>query len=82
RSARLLAALDSLSETDPQGPGMLAGHTGHPGLGVLWISAAVTSAGPTTCPGVPALLIGMSDRSLSLRQRMVLAGVRLQTDPG
>ncbi|WP_045304456.1 CHAD domain-containing protein [Saccharothrix sp. ST-888] len=30
RSARLLAALDSLSETDPGGPGMLAGHTGAP----------------------------------------------------
>jgi len=30
RSARLLAALDSLSETDPDGPGMLAGHTGAP----------------------------------------------------
>ncbi|MGK4582395.1 CHAD domain-containing protein [Kitasatospora sp. HPMI-4] len=30
RSARLLAALDSLSETDPLGPGMLAGHAGAP----------------------------------------------------
>ncbi|MDH6579563.1 CHAD domain-containing protein [Kitasatospora sp. MAP5-34] len=30
RSVRLLAALDSLSETDPAGPGMLAGHTGAP----------------------------------------------------
>ncbi|GAA0685390.1 CHAD domain-containing protein [Kitasatospora atroaurantiaca] len=30
RSARLLAALDSLSETDPDGPGMLAGHSGAP----------------------------------------------------
>ncbi|MGE7438580.1 hypothetical protein, partial [Kitasatospora sp. NPDC001175] len=59
-----------------------AQHQGELVMGVLWISAAVTSAGPTTCPGVPALLIGMSDRSLSLRQRMVLAGVRLQTDPG
>ncbi|MGW4649201.1 CHAD domain-containing protein [Kitasatospora sp. NPDC004289] len=30
RSARLLAALDSLSETDPRRPGMLAGHQGAP----------------------------------------------------
>ncbi|MER5865676.1 CHAD domain-containing protein [Kitasatospora sp. NPDC002040] len=30
RSARLLAALDSLSETDPRRPGMLAGHAGAP----------------------------------------------------
>lgn len=30
RSARLLAALDSLSETDPGRPGMLAGHAGAP----------------------------------------------------
>ncbi|GAA1169309.1 hypothetical protein F4556_003136 [Kitasatospora gansuensis] len=30
RSARLLAALDSLSETDPARPGMLAGHAGAP----------------------------------------------------
>lgn len=30
RAARLLAALDSLSETDPGGPGMLAGHAGAP----------------------------------------------------
>ncbi|GAA2140670.1 CHAD domain-containing protein [Kitasatospora kazusensis] len=30
RAVRLLAALDSLSETDPAGPGMLAGHAGAP----------------------------------------------------
>ncbi|AUG79045.1 hypothetical protein CFP65_4292 [Kitasatospora sp. MMS16-BH015] len=30
RGERLLAAVDSLSETDPQGPGMLAGHAGAP----------------------------------------------------
>ncbi|MFC5644396.1 CHAD domain-containing protein [Kitasatospora cinereorecta] len=30
RSTRLLAALDSLADTDPAGPGMLAGHAGAP----------------------------------------------------